>query len=168
MMTDVVVAPSLGELLVGRVLLLTGRVLVVIIDPTVSREDVVSTVWGGEVASTVWEGEVAPTVWGGEVAPTVWGGEVVPTVWGGEVVPTVWGGDVVSTVWGGEVVPTVWEGKVAPIVWEGVVPLEIDAVGKKYTGGIAFQMDRNTTHITLKHVKLITTSIIPFLYFCLT
>ena len=47
-----------------------------------------------------------------------------------------------------------------------MVPLEIDAVGMKYTGGIAFQMDGNTTHITLKHVKLITTSIIPFLYFC--
>ena len=87
MMTDVVVAPSLGGLLVGCMLLLTEAVPVVV------------------------------------VAPTVWGGEVVPTVWGGEVVPTV---------------------------WEGVVPLEIDAVGMKYTGGIAFQMDGNTTHITLK------------------
>ena len=55
---------------------------------------------------------------------------------------------VVPTVWGGEVVPTVWEGEVVPTVWEGVVPLEIDAVGMKYTGGIAFQMDGNTTHNT--------------------
>ena len=96
MMTDVVVASSLGGLLVGRVLLLTETVPVVL------------------------------------VSPIVWGGQVVPTVWGGEVVPTV------------------WEGKVAPTVWEGVVPLEIDAVGMEYTGGIAFQMDGNTTHITLK------------------
>ena len=65
------------------------------------------------------------------------------------------------------VVPRVWGGQVVPTVWEGMVPLEIDAVGMKYAGGIAFQMDGNTTHITLKHVKLITTSIIPFLYFCL-
>ena len=105
MMTDVVVAPSLGGLLVGCMLLLTEAVPVVV---------------------------VAPTVWGGEVAPTVCGGEVVSTVWGGEVAPTVWGGEVV------------------PTVWEGMVPLEIDAVGMKYTGGIAFQMDGNTTHITLK------------------
>ena len=90
MMTDVVVAPSLEGLVVGRVLLLTGTVLVVV---------------------------------------------VVPTVWGGEDVPTVWGGEV---------------------------PLEIDAVGMKYTGSIAFQMDGNTTHITLKHVKLIITSLILF------
>ena len=97
MMTDVVVAPPLGGLLVGRVLLLTGRLPVMV---------------------------VVPTVWGGEVAPTVSGVDVVPTVWGGEVAPTVWGGEVVPTVWGGQVVPT---------VWDGVVPLEIDAVGMKYT-----------------------------------
>ena len=79
MMTDVVVASPLGGLLVGCVLLLTVRLPVMV---------------------------VVPTIWGGEVVPTVWGGEVVPKVWGGEVVPTV---------------------------WEGVVPLEIDAVGTKYT-----------------------------------
>ena len=49
MMTDVVVAPSLGRLLVGCVLLLTGTVLVVVVVPTV---------WGGEVVPTVWEGMV--------------------------------------------------------------------------------------------------------------
>ena len=58
MMTDVVVAPSLGGLLVGCVLLLTGTVPVVV---------------------------VAPTVWGRRVVPMVAGREVVPTVWGGEV-----------------------------------------------------------------------------------
>ena len=169
MMTNVVVVPSLERAVVGCMLLLTGTVPVVVVAPTVWGEavapivwrgEVVPTVWGGEVVPTVWGGEVVPTVWRGEVAPTVWGGEVVPTVWGEAVAPTVWGGEVVPTVWGGEVAPPVWEGKVAPIVWEGVVPLEIDAVGMKYTGGIAFQMDGNTTHITLKHVKLITTSII--------
>ena len=144
MMTDVVVALPLGGLLVGRVLLLTGRLPVVVVSPT------------------VWEGEVVPTVWGRKVVPTVWEGEVAPTVWGREVVPTVWGGEVVPTVWGGEVVPTVWGGEVVPTIWEGVVPLEIDAVGMKYAGGIAFQMDGNTTHITLKHVKLITTCLILF------
>ena len=60
MISDVVVSPSLGGLLVGCVLLLTKTVPVIV-----------------------------PTVWGGEVAPTVWGGEVVPVVCGGEVVPTV-------------------------------------------------------------------------------
>ena len=43
MMTDVVVAPSLGELLVGCMLLLTGAVPVVVI---------VLTIWGGEVVSS--------------------------------------------------------------------------------------------------------------------
>ena len=75
MMTDVVVAPSLGGLLVGCMLLLTGAVPFLVIVPT------------------VWGGEVAPTVWGGKVVPTVWGGEVVPTVWGEEVV----GGELVSS-----------------------------------------------------------------------
>ena len=42
-----VTAPSLGGLLVGCVLLLTGAVPVVVVVPTV---------WGGEVALTVWEG----------------------------------------------------------------------------------------------------------------
>ena len=142
MMTGAVVALSLGGLMVGSVLLLTGRVPIVVVVPSVCEGKVVSTVCEGEVVSTVWEGEVVPTVWGGEVVSTVWEGEVVPTVWEGEVVPTV------------------WEGEVFPTVWEGVVPLEIDAVGMKYTGSIAFQMDRNTTHITLKHVKFINPSII--------
>ena len=106
MMTGAVVALSLGGLVVGSVLLLTGRVPIVV------------------------------------------------------VVPSVCEGKVVSTVCEGEVVPTVLEGEVFPTVWEGVVPLEIDAVGMKYTGSIAFQMDRNTTHITLKHVKFINPSII--------
>ena len=61
MMTDVVVAPSLGRLLVGcRVL--TGTVPVVITVPTV---------WGGEVMTDV--GEVMTDV--GEVVPTVCVGE---------------------------------------------------------------------------------------------
>ena len=47
MMTNVVVAPSLGGLLVGCMLLLTGAVPVVVVVPTV---------WGREVALTVWEG----------------------------------------------------------------------------------------------------------------
>ena len=47
MMTDVVVAPSLGGLLVGCVLLLTRTVPVMVVVPAV---------WGGEVALTVWEG----------------------------------------------------------------------------------------------------------------
>ena len=75
MMTDVVVAPSLGGLLVGCMLLLTGAVPFLVTVPT------------------VWGGKVAPTVWGGEVVPTVWRGEVVPTVWGEEVV----GGELVSS-----------------------------------------------------------------------
>ena len=45
-MTDVVVAPSVGGLLVGCMLLLTGTVLAVVIAPTV---------WGAEVTPTVWE-----------------------------------------------------------------------------------------------------------------
>ena len=48
MMTNVVVAPSLGGLLIGCVLLLTGTVPVVVIAPLV---------WHGRIA--------APTVWSG-------------------------------------------------------------------------------------------------------
>ena len=72
MMTDVVVTPSLGGLVVGCVLLLlTGTVVVAV--PTI----LVS--WGSEVVPTVWGGEVVPTI---EVVSTVWGGEVVPIVQG--------------------------------------------------------------------------------------
>ena len=44
MMTDVVVVPSLGRLLVGCVLLLTGTVLVVITVPTVCVGEVMTDV----------------------------------------------------------------------------------------------------------------------------
>ena len=53
MMTNVVVVPSLGGLLVGCMLLLTGTVLVVVI---------ASSVWGAEVTPTVWEGVVFNSV----------------------------------------------------------------------------------------------------------
>ena len=53
MMTDVVVVPSLGRLVVGCVLLLTGTVLVVAIVPTVWRGEVVLTVWEGVLSSGV-------------------------------------------------------------------------------------------------------------------
>ena len=53
MMTDVVVASSLGRLVVGCMLLLTGTVPVVIIVPTVWRGEVVLTVWEGVVSSGV-------------------------------------------------------------------------------------------------------------------
>ena len=75
MMTNVVVAPSLGELLGGCMLLLTGTIVVVV--PTILVG------WGGEVVPTVWGGEVVPTVWRVlVVAPTVWEGEGVPVVQG--------------------------------------------------------------------------------------
>ena len=110
LITVVGVAPSLEGLLVGCMLLLTGKVLVVVTVPSDGTGEVVSTVWGREYVPTVWGGEVVPTVWGGEVVPTVWGRAVVPTVWEGEVVPPIWGGEVVPTVWGREVVLTVWGG----------------------------------------------------------
>ena len=66
MMTNVVVAPSLGELLGGCMLLLTGTIVVVV--PTIL---------------VGWGGEVVPTVWGVlVVAPTIWEGEGVPVVQG--------------------------------------------------------------------------------------
>ena len=70
-MANVVVIPSLGRLLVGCVLLLTGTVLVVVVAPslggllvgcvllltgTVPVLVVVPSVMGEEVALTVWEG----------------------------------------------------------------------------------------------------------------
>ena len=64
MMIDVVVAPSLGGLLVGCMVLLTRSVPVVVI---------ALTIWGGEVVPSVWRGVVVPKVWGEVVA----GGGVV-------------------------------------------------------------------------------------------
>ena len=49
MMTDVVVAPSLGGLLVGCVLLLTGTVPVVVVVPTVLGEEGVPGVVSSEI-----------------------------------------------------------------------------------------------------------------------
>ena len=48
-MTDVVVAPSLGGLLVGCVLLLTGTVPVVVVVPTVLGEEGVPGVVSSEI-----------------------------------------------------------------------------------------------------------------------
>ena len=48
MMTDVGVAPSLGELVVGCVLLLTGTLSVVAIVPTVGRQVVSLEIDAGE------------------------------------------------------------------------------------------------------------------------
>ena len=53
MMTNVVVAPPLGGLLVGCVLLLTGTIPVVVTLPTVWGREVAPTACGGEVVSTV-------------------------------------------------------------------------------------------------------------------
>ena len=49
MMTGVVVVPSLGGLLVGCMLLLTGEVVVTVTDTKVGGGEVVPTVWRGEV-----------------------------------------------------------------------------------------------------------------------
>ena len=54
MMTNVVVAPSLGGLLVGCVLLLTGTVLVVVTLPTVWGEMVCSEIDAVERKRTKW------------------------------------------------------------------------------------------------------------------
>ena len=53
MMTDLVVVPSHGRLVVGCRVLLTGTIPVVINFPTVSRGEVVLTVWEGVVSSGV-------------------------------------------------------------------------------------------------------------------
>ena len=54
MMTDVVVVPSLGRVVVGCVLLLTGAVLVMVTVPTV---------WEGEVSSEVDAAERKHITW---------------------------------------------------------------------------------------------------------
>ena len=69
MMTGVVVAPSLGGLLVGCVLLLTERVLVVVVAPTVLVGCVLLTgtvpvLWTGGVSVVV----IVPRVLGGVVS----------------------------------------------------------------------------------------------------
>ena len=56
MMAVVVVVPSLGGLLVGRVLLLTGTVSVVAVAPTALVG------WGGQVVPTVRRGEDISTL----------------------------------------------------------------------------------------------------------
>ena len=75
MMTDVVVAPSCGGLLVGCVLLLTGAVPVVVIAPLVWGLLVgcVLLLLSGTISVVV----IVPLLWIGEDTPTVW--EVVGT-----------------------------------------------------------------------------------------
>ena len=85
MMTNVVVVPSLGRLLVGCVLLLTGTVLVVVIVPSlecilqmarvVSVLAIAPSLMVGCMllpTGTVLDVVIAPSVWGAEVTPTDW------------------------------------------------------------------------------------------------
>ena len=67
MMTDVVVVPSLEELLVGC-MSLTGTVPVVVNVPTIWGGEVVPKVWGEDVVSTVRRGVV---VGGGVISLSV-------------------------------------------------------------------------------------------------
>ena len=87
MMTDVVVAPSLGRSVSGCMLLLTGTVPVVVIIPSllvgcillmaraVSVLAVIPSFMVGcmlLLIGTVLVVVIAPSVWGAEVTPTVW------------------------------------------------------------------------------------------------
>ena len=72
MMTIVVAAPSLGGLLVGCVLLLTGTVPVMVVVPKVCEGEGIPTVWGRQVVPTVRRGEDTLTVWKGMVDAVGW------------------------------------------------------------------------------------------------